>query len=249
MPLLTDDACLDPEINVDEDGSVSNKMLVVLLGRGYCAGKISKADVSFARGSTGAVSQAGVTFVRERCRICLFHKQVLVLLGEVQEWIVSQAGVTFAGKMVVLEQLFHKHILVLLVRDIGVDFFRCYFCWREIKVQDMFFRIRCYVCLGEAKVPGFFHKQVLVLPERDELRKMFKPFLFEGMLRKRQRQQPRRCVHELSSPSQTTTSSMTSSLRSDAKPHSDPFALSHDCQQSTSTPSRRPPTPHFRRSA
>lgn len=67
MPLLNDEACLDPEINVDEDGSVSNKMLVVLLRRGYGTGKISKADVSFARGVT-------------RGRDC-FSSRCLVLLG------------------------------------------------------------------------------------------------------------------------------------------------------------------------
>ena len=175
-----------------------------------------------------------------------------VLLGEVQEWIVSQAGVTFAGKMVGLKQLFPKHILVLLMRDKGVDFFQVLLLLERNKSAGHVFTIRCYVSLREAKVQDFFgsfHKQVLILPERDELLKMFKPFLFEGMLRKRWHQQPRSCVHELSSPSQTTTSSMTSSLRSDAKLHSDPFALSHDCQQSTSTPSLRPLMPHFRPSA
>ena len=80
MPLLTDDACLDPEINVDEDGSVSNKMLVVLLGRGYGPGKISKADVSFARGVRGGMG--------------CFSSRCLVLLGRSWFWN-AQPGVTF----------------------------------------------------------------------------------------------------------------------------------------------------------
>ena len=79
-----------------------------------------------------------------------------VLLGEVQEWIVSQAGVTFAGKMVGLKQLFPKHILVLLMRDKGVDFFQVLLLLERNKSAGHVFTIRCYVSLREAKVQDFF---------------------------------------------------------------------------------------------
>ena len=106
-----------------------------------------------------------------------------VLQGEVPEWIVSQAGVTFAGKMVVLEQLFPKHILVLLMRDKGVDFFQVLLLLERDKSAGHVFHNQVLHFLGRSEGAGFFcsfHKQVLVLQKRDELMKISNLFCLKG---------------------------------------------------------------------